>query len=70
MNAAIEETVKNFPIYLDFQATQPKVKTMPHEILGRLWESVRTDIFSINNRHYLCIEVPQQIPSHKAGGRH
>ena len=28
---------------------------MSHEIPGRPWESLGTDVFSINNKHYLCI---------------
>ena len=35
MNADIEDTVKNCPTCLDFQATQPKDKTISHKIPGR-----------------------------------
>ena len=34
MNTNIEDIVKNCPICLDFLATQPKVKTVSHEISG------------------------------------
>ena len=54
MNADIEETMKNCPTWLDFQATWPKNETMPHEMLGELWESVGAHIFTSNNKHYLC----------------
>ena len=55
MNADIKDMVKNCLTGLDFKATQPKDKTMFHEILGRLWEYVGADIITINNKHYLCI---------------
>ena len=54
MNVDIEES-QNFPTYLDFQATQPKGKTMSNEISGRPWGSVGAYIVTINNKHYLCI---------------
>ena len=53
MNTDIEETVKNCPTCLDFQAKQPKEKES-HKTPGRLWESVQADIFTINNKYYLC----------------
>ena len=55
MNAGIEEMVKKCPTCLDFKATQQRDKTMSHEILGRLWESVAVDIFTINKKHDLHI---------------
>ena len=41
----------------DFQVTQPKYKILSHEIPCRLrlLECAQPDIFSINNKHYLCI---------------
>ena len=63
INADMENTIKILPAYLDFQATQPKDKTLPHEILGRPWESVPADIFSINNKHHLCtVDYHSRIP--------
>ena len=32
-----------------------RTKTKTHEIPGRSWESVRADIFTINNKCYHCI---------------
>ena len=55
MNVKIEYIIKNFPICLDFQVTQPKDNAISHEIPGRLWKPVRADIFSIISKHYLCI---------------
>ena len=45
MNAEIEDTIRNWPLCLDFQAASPKDMTLSHEIQGRLWESVVADIF-------------------------
>ena len=55
MNADIEERVKNCPTYLNFQKTQPKDKTISQKIPRRPLEYVRTDIFSSNDKHHLCI---------------
>ena len=44
MKADIEETIKNCPTCLVFQATLHKDKTMSHKISGKLWESVSADI--------------------------
>ena len=32
-----------------------KVKPIQHDIPGKQWESVGTDIFMLNNKTYLCI---------------
>ena len=62
MNACIEIIIKNCPTCLEFQATQPKDKIMPHEIPVGLWESVGPDIFTINNYHLsLCCRIPQVV---------
>ena len=55
MSAAIEDTVKNCPTYLDFQVTQPTDRTIPHKIPGRVWESAGAGIFTVYNKHYLSI---------------
>ena len=55
LNADTANTIKNWPIYLDFKATQPKERTLSHNIPERSWESVRADIFSINNWHPIHI---------------
>ena len=52
MNIEVEETMKNCPTCLDFQATQPKDETVSHEIPGKPWVSVGADIFMINKKHY------------------
>ena len=42
-------------IYLEFQATQLKDNPIPHDIPGKMWETVGADIFMLNNKTYLCI---------------
>ena len=54
MKSDIEVTIKNCPTFLDYMTTQPHNKVMPHEIPWSLWESIGTDIFTINRKHYLC----------------
>ena len=53
--ADIENCPKIAQFALIFQATQPKDKILSHNIPERPCISVRTDIFSINTKHYLCI---------------
>ena len=55
INAEIEDSIKNFPVCLDFQATQPNDKMLSHEIPGKLWGCVGADIFSTDRKYYLCI---------------
>ena len=55
MNVDIEEAIKSCPMFLHYQATKPKEKVMSHKIPRRLWESVRSDIFTINSKYYLYI---------------
>ena len=54
-NADIEDTIKNFPLYLNFQAIQSKDRNLSQEISEKLWKSLGTDIFSIYHKHSLCI---------------
>ena len=39
---------------LNFSQHSQRTK-LSHETPGSLWEPVGNDIFSINNKHYLCI---------------
>ena len=55
ININIEEAIKRFPTCLDYQVTCTKEKLMSNNIPGRPHESVKADIFTINNKHYLCI---------------
>ena len=67
MNANVEKNNQRLPTFIDYQHTSPKDKVMSHKIPVRLWESITADIFTINNKHYLCT-LPLEIPSHETGG--
>ena len=41
--------------YLNFQQTQPKEKLINHDITGKSWEVIGVDMFTLNNKDYLCI---------------
>ena len=41
--------------HLTFQQTQPKDKITNHDILVRLWDVIAADMFTLNNKQYLCI---------------
>ena len=40
---------------LEFQQSQPKKKTIHHDILLRPWEVLEADVFQLNNQNYLCV---------------
>ena len=40
---------------LTFQQTQPTDKMIHHDIPVRPWDVIGTDMFTLNNEHYLCI---------------
>ena len=56
-NGDIENMVGNSSTCLNFQQIQQKDKIIPHEIWGKLWQVVGTDLFNINNSKFLCIIV-------------
>ena len=51
---ADKEMIKNYPVCLDFQVTQPKVKMLSHEIQPDHGMCQLT-FFEINNKHCLCM---------------
>ena len=53
-NTNIQKAIKYCPTYLDYQPTWPNNKVMSHEHQGGHGESVRSDIFTINSKHYIC----------------
>ena len=55
INNDIERHIKNCTTCLTFHQTQLKDKIMHHDILAKLWEVIGTDMFTLNNKHYLCI---------------
>ena len=50
-----QNTIKHCSTCLAFQQIQPKEKIIHHEIPGKSWKVIRADIFSLNNKHYLCL---------------
>ena len=55
MYSDIENNIKCCSSCLDFWWTQPKERIIHHEIQGKPWEVTGTDMFSLHNKHYLCI---------------
>ena len=54
-NADIENHIKNCSTCLDFQQSQPEEKPIHHDIPGKPREVIGMDMFTINNKNYLCI---------------
>ena len=52
--AVTEDKVKNHSMFLCFKQTQPNSKVTPHEIPGKSWELICTDLFSIKHSNFLC----------------
>ena len=64
INDNIENFIKKCTTCLTFQQTQPKNKIIHHDILIRLWDIINADMFTLNNKQYLCIGLqPNQIPN-------
>ena len=55
INADIEKYIKQCPMCLKFQQTQPKEWILHHNIPLRPWEVIGADVFHFNNKNYLCI---------------
>ena len=55
INDDIENFIKNCTTCLTFQQTQLKDKMIHHDILVRPWDVIGADMFTLNNKHYLCI---------------
>ena len=56
INDGIENYIKNCDTHLTFQQTQPWDKMIHHDILERPREVIGADMFTVNNKHYLCSE--------------
>ena len=52
INTDVEVAMKSCPTYVDYQATSKRTKYCHTNYQGP-WESVGTDIFRINNKHYI-----------------
>ena len=50
INNDIESLVKNCSTCLEFQQTQPKEKTIHHDIPIRPWDVIGADVFQLNNK--------------------
>ena len=55
INDDIEHFIKNCITCLTFQQTQPKEKMIHHDIPLRPWDVIGADMFTLNNKHSLCI---------------
>ena len=55
INNDIENHVENCSTCLEFQQTQPKKKTIHHDIPMRPWDVIGADVFQLNNKNCICI---------------
>ena len=55
INDDIESHIKNCTTCLTFQQTQLKDKLIHHDNQAKPWEVIGADIFTLNDKHYLCI---------------
>ena len=55
INNDIEKFIENCTIFLTFQQTQHKEKIIHLDILVRLWNIISADMFTLDNKQYLCI---------------
>ena len=55
MNDSIENFIKKCTTCLTFQQMQPKNKIIHHDIPIRLWDVIGADMFTLDNKQYLCI---------------
>ena len=55
INNDVENYIKNCITCLIFHQTQPKEMIIHHDIPIRPWYVVGADMFTLNNKNYLCI---------------
>ena len=55
INNNIKKFMKKCTTCLAFQQTKPKDKIVHHDIPIRLWDVISADIFTLDNKQYLCI---------------
>ena len=55
MNADIENHIKTVLHVLLFSKPSQNEKIINHEIPGKLWEVIGLDMFTLDNKNYLCI---------------
>ena len=55
MNSQIEDIVDNCPACTENQGSNPKEPMIPHKLPERPWQNVATDLFELDNEHYLIV---------------
>lgn len=55
MNSQIEDIVVNCPAYTENQGSNPKEPMIPRKLPERPWQNVATDLFELDNEHYLIV---------------
>ena len=55
LRTTLKVFIKNYATYLTFQQTQPNDKIIHHNIPIRTWDKISADMFTLNNKQYLCI---------------
>lgn len=55
MNSHIEDVVSNCPACTEHQSCNPKEPMIAHKLPDRPWENVATDLFELDNEHYLIV---------------
>ena len=55
MNVDVENHIKNVLHALTFSKHNQRKKIIHHEIPDKPYKLVRADIFTLNNKNYLCI---------------
>ena len=55
INDDIENFIKKCTTCLTFQQIQPKDKMLHHDIPVRPWDIIVMDMFTLNNKYYLCV---------------
>ena len=55
INNNIKKCIQNCTTCLTFQQTQSEHKIIHHDIPVRLWDIISADMFTLDNKQYLCI---------------
>ena len=54
MNAEIADYIQKGNVCMSLQSNQNKESLICHEPTSRPWEKVANDIFTLNDKNYLC----------------
>ena len=55
MNAEITDFIQKCDTCMAYQSNQPKEPLICHEVPSRPWEKIGTDIFTVDDKSYLCM---------------